>query len=57
MSIFWGIIIIGVGIWIWLANYGIASFKWSRDWPVIIVIIGLATLLEGIAWVKKRRKK
>jgi len=56
MSIFWGIIIIGVGIWIWLSNYGIADFRWSRDWPVILVAIGLAILLESMAWAKRRKR-
>lgn len=55
VKIFWGIVIIGIGLWIWLSNLGIASFRWSRDWPVIIILIGLGTLLSGIWWIKRRK--
>lgn len=58
-TIIWGIIVIAVGIWIWLANLGIltSGITFSRDWPVIIVIVGLLTVGEGISWAIRHRRK
>ncbi|OYD16390.1 hypothetical protein CH330_02955 [candidate division WOR-3 bacterium JGI_Cruoil_03_51_56] len=58
-TIFWGIIIIGIGVWIWLANLGIVTsgIIFHRDWPVIIIIVGLMTVAEGISWCARRRRR
>ncbi len=58
-TIIWGLIIIAVGVWIWLANLGIltSGIVFSRDWPVIIIIAGLLTVGEGISWAIRRGRK
>jgi hypothetical protein len=58
-SILWGIIIIAIGLWIWLANLGVmpSGIVFSRDWPVIIVIFGIMTVAEGIRWLARRRRR
>jgi hypothetical protein len=57
-TIIWGLIIIGIGMWIWLANLGVimSGIVFSRDWPVII-IVGLLTVGEGLSWVFRRGRK
>ena len=57
-SILWGLIIIAIGLWVWLANLGVmpSGIVFSRDWPIIIVIVGLTAVAEGIArWIRRRR--
>lgn len=57
-SILWGLIIIAIGLWVWLANLGVmpSGIVFSRDWPIIIVIVGLMAVAEGIArWVRRRK--
>jgi hypothetical protein len=57
-SILWGVIIIAIGLWVWLANLGVmpSGIVFSRDWPIIIVIVGLMAVAEGIArWIRGRR--
>ncbi len=58
-TIIWGLVIIAIGMWIWLAKLGkIASgIVFSRDWPVIIIIIGLLTVGEGISWAIRRGRR
>jgi len=58
-TIIWGIIIIAVGMWIWLAKLGVITtgIVFSRDWPVIIVIVGLLTVGEGISWFVRRGRR
>lgn len=57
-SILWGLIIIAIGLWVWLANLGVmpSGIVFSRDWPIIIVIVGLMAVAEGIARLIRRRK-
>lgn len=47
---FWGIMIVTAGGLIWADNLGYVelSFKFSRDWPVIIVAIGLMSVWDAL---------
>jgi len=47
-KIYWSLIFIGIGIWILLSNYGVILFKFSRDWPILLIAIGLAEILDVI---------
>ncbi len=58
-TIIWGLVIIGVGLWIWLANLGVlpTGIVFSRDWPVIIIVVGLLAVGEGISWIVRRGRR
>ena len=47
---FWGIIVVVLGALIWAGNFGLISFsfQFSRDWPIIIVIIGLSSIWNAV---------
>jgi len=47
-----GIILIAVGLIIWLSNLGVIHVAWRRDWPVILIVIGIIGLVKHI--FKKR---
>ena len=49
-----GIIIIMIGLWIWLSNLGITFIKFSRDWPVILILYGIYLMYRGF---KKNKNK
>ncbi|MCK4233379.1 hypothetical protein KAU34_07615 [candidate division WOR-3 bacterium] len=52
----WGpIILIALGVLFWLGKFGIIDFYWSRDWPVILIVIGVFSLINLI--VKKTRRR
>ncbi len=55
----WGLVVIAIGMWIWLANLGVitSGIVFNRDWPVIIIIVGLLTVGEGISWIFRRRRR
>lgn len=44
--LWWGIVFIIIGLWIWLSYLGIMSF--SRDWPILIILYGIWVLIRGI---------
>lgn len=39
-----GVILIAVGALIWLSNWGILHIQWRRDWPAILVALGIIEL-------------
>lgn len=58
-TIIWGLVIAGIGLWVWLANLGVlpSGVVFKRDWPVIIIVIGLLTVGEGISWLIRRGRR
>lgn len=41
-----GLILIIIGIFFWLGNLGIFDFSWRRDWPIILIIIGVSQFVK-----------
>lgn len=54
--IFWAVIFIAVGVLWWLANMGWIVFRFGRDWPLIIVVIGVYYVVKGLRRRRRRRK-
>lgn len=54
--VFWAIVFICIGVFVWLGNLGIFNFRWGRDWPVILVIIGLYFLIQVISPRRRKRR-
>jgi hypothetical protein len=48
--IFWALLWIGAGTLILLANYGVVPYEFTfhRDWPAILVLIGVSKLIDAI---------
>ncbi|MBI4801697.1 MAG: hypothetical protein HY796_04140 [Elusimicrobia bacterium] len=58
---FWGLLVIAAGALIWAHNYGLVavSFKFSRDWLVFLIVIGLISVwnvLFGRHWWRGRNR-
>jgi hypothetical protein len=49
----WFLILIFIGVFLWLANLHIVSL--ARDWPVILIVIGLLNLFDIFKKGKKSR--
>lgn len=46
MPVFDAIVLILIGAIIWLSNLGVFHIVWRRDWPMIIVVIGIVQLIK-----------
>jgi hypothetical protein len=53
----WGILFIIVGVTIWASNLNYIPFNldFSRNWPIILIAIGVVKLIDFIKF--SRRKK
>lgn len=49
IGIWTAIALIIAGTLIWLANLGVLSWNWGRDWPWILVALGIIGLVGEIA--------
>jgi hypothetical protein len=47
------LILIFVGLFLWLGNLGILNL--GRDWPLILVIIGLLGIISAVRKTRKGR--
>lgn len=47
---FWGLSISGLGGLIWASNLGLIdiSFRFSRDWPVLVVAVGVMYIWDSV---------
>jgi hypothetical protein len=58
MRIWIPVILIVLGVLFWLGKFGIIDFYWSRDWPVVLIGLGVFSLVNHIAVrVKKTRRR
>jgi hypothetical protein len=46
LPVYEAVLLIIIGAVIWLSNLGLLHILWRRDWPMIIVLIGLFQLLK-----------
>lgn len=55
----WGMIFIAAGAMLLAHNYGLLSFeiKFSRDWPAILIALGLLGTWDGIFHRARRRQQ
>ncbi len=52
-----GVFLILLGAFLWAANAGLVNFVWARDWPAIVLVVGIWMLYQGLRYRLKRRRK
>jgi len=53
-SIFWGIVLIILGVVLILANFEVISYDALFDfWPIAVIVVGLKLVLDSVARTKK----
>ncbi|MEO0180128.1 MAG: DUF5668 domain-containing protein [candidate division WOR-3 bacterium] len=57
VGIWFAITLIAVGALIWLANLGVLSWNWARDWPWILIALGALSLMGEIIRIIRRRSR
>jgi hypothetical protein len=45
-----GLLFLGIGLLFWTGNLGLLPYiNWSRDWPWLLIIVGLWMVLRSVA--------
>jgi len=53
MGIWTALVLLIAGTLIWLANMGILNWNWGRDWPWILIVLGILGI-AGAIWRRVR---
>jgi len=53
--VFWGIIVILIGLWIWAGTLGLPeSFRFGRNWPLLLVLLGAYIIYRAVRrWARR----
>jgi hypothetical protein len=54
--IWWGIILVVIGLWIWFSQMGIPFLSFGRDWPIILIIWGIWVIVKTIRRTSCRQR-
>ncbi len=55
-SIFWGIVLIVLGVVLIMANFEVISYDALFDfWPIAVIVVGLKLVVDSVARTKKSR--
>lgn len=49
IGIWTALVLVAAGVLIWLANIGVLNWNWGRDWPWILIVLGILGLVGEIA--------
>jgi len=55
-----GIFLIILGLLIWFHKIKLLEWKWSRDWPIILIILGIMSIIsffENKLWRRHKREE
>lgn len=55
--LWFGIIVLVVGLWIWLSALNVPYISFARNWPLLIVALGLWVVVRGIRRATRRRRR
>ncbi|MEO0247847.1 MAG: DUF5668 domain-containing protein [candidate division WOR-3 bacterium] len=50
-----GFLLIAIGVIIWLNKIGIWAWSWKRDWPVVLILIGIMSIISHLEGREKLR--
>ena len=53
----WGIAVLVLGLWIWLSALGVPYISFSRNWPLLIVVLGVLIIVRRVRRVTRRRRR
>ena len=43
-----GIVLVAAGLLIWLNNLQVIHIYWQRDWPIILIAIGMIEIIKHV---------
>ena len=53
----WGIAILLVGLWIWLSALGVPYISFSRNWPLLLVALGVYIIVRRLRRGRRERRR
>ena len=54
--LWWGVVLVLVGLWIWLSALNVPYMVFSRDWPLLVVAFGCYIVVRRVQRYARRRR-
>jgi len=51
-----GLVVLGLGLWLWLSNLGVPYVTFSRNWPLLLVALGVYVVVRVATRRRYRRR-
>jgi hypothetical protein len=55
--IWWGVTLVIVGLWIWLSALGVPYLEFGRNWPLLIVALGIYIIAHRVRRHRRWHRK
>jgi ABC-type amino acid transport system permease subunit len=53
----WGVFLVLLGAWIWLSALGVPYIDFSRNWPLLIVALGIYVIYRRVVRCRRHHRK
>jgi ABC-type amino acid transport system permease subunit len=47
-TLWWGLTLVVIGLWIWLSALGVPYIEFSRNWPLLMVALGVYIIVRRV---------
>jgi len=54
--LWWGVLLLAVGLWIWLSALGVPYISFRTNWPLLLVALGVYIIVRRLRRGKSRRR-
>ena len=55
--LWWGVAVLGFGLWIWLSALGVPYISFSRNWPLLIIAFGVLVVVRRVRRIVRHRRR
>jgi len=56
-KLWFGAVIIILGLWIWLSALGVPYIAFSKNWPLLLVALGVYIIVRRVRKTARRRRR
>jgi len=56
-TVWWGLTLVIVGLWIWLSALGVPYIAFAKNWPLLIVAFGVYVIVHRIRRYRRWHRK
>ncbi len=55
--LWWGVAVLVLGLWIWLSALGVPYISFSKNWPLLIVAVGVWIIVRRLRRARRRSRR
>jgi ABC-type amino acid transport system permease subunit len=56
-TLWWGLTLVVIGLWIWLSALGVPYIAFAKNWPLLIVAFGIYIVVRRVLRYRRWHRK